>query len=239
MTIFNACCRSFRGSDVKAPLDAVIPQEKIGPLYDKISRFYDVWGRLTESKARERALALAHIRDGATVLEAAAGTGLAFERIVRRNPNGRNIGIDLSEGMLAKARRRLWRAGLHNYALFQGSAAALELASDSVDVLVNNYMFDLIPFKEMGPMLEEFRRVLKPGGRLVLVNMTRGRGMGSGLYERLYRLFPRAMGGCRGVALAGRLERSGFEVRRREYVRQMLFPSEVILAVKAWKEGSL
>lgn len=239
MTLFNACCRSFRGSDVKAPLDAVIPQEKIGPLYDKISRFYDVWGRLTESKARERALALADIRDGAAVLEAAVGTGLAFERIVGQNPHGRNMGVDLSQGMLAKARRRLWRAGLHNYALVQGSAAALETASDSVDVLVNSYMFDLIPFRDMDAVLAEFWRVIKPGGRLVLVNMTTGQEMGSGLYERLYRLFPRAMGGCRGVALAGRLTRAGFKVLRREYVRQLWFPSEVILAVKAGKERSL
>ncbi len=227
------CCRRFLGPDKREPLDAVVPQSEIGPLYDGIARFYDVWAKLTESKARDRALELADVRDGSTVLEVAVGTGLMFEQIVRQNPRGRNIGVDLSKGMLEKARRRLFRSGEKNYSLSIGNAAALEIGSDVVDVLVNNYMFDLIAFEKMGAVLEEFWRVLKPGGTLVLVNMTKGRGFGGGFYDGLYRKFPKAMGGCRGVELAGRLERHGFEVETREYVRQMLFPSEVILARKA------
>jgi ubiquinone/menaquinone biosynthesis C-methylase UbiE len=213
-------------------LDAVIPQSEIGLLYDRISRFYDLWGKLTESKARKRALQLADIQDGSTILEVAVGTGLAFEQIVRQNPHGKNMGVDLSNGMLAKARNRLGRLDGDSYSLSRGSAAALEIASGSVDVLVNNYMFDLISFKQMNRVLAEFNRVLKPQGKLVMVNMTRGRGMGSRIYDRLYRLFPKAMGGCRGVALTDRLPGQGFKVQTREYVQQMLFPSEVILAVK-------
>jgi ubiquinone/menaquinone biosynthesis C-methylase UbiE len=229
----NDCCCGFLGSCEKKPLDAVVPQSEIGPLYDGISRIYDVWGKLTESKAIARAFELADVTDGQTVLEVAVGTGVLFERIVRRNPTGRNIGVDLSAGMLAKARRRLSRLETENYALSIGNAAALEMGSGTVDMLVNNYMFDLLSFEEMDKVLAEFRRVLKPGGRLVLVNMTRGRGFGGGLYDRVYRLFPRLMGGCRGVALSDRLERHGFRVEKREFVRQMLFPSEVILAFKS------
>lgn len=233
MAIFSSCCRCVRGSSKKDYLEAVIPQDEIGRLYDGISRFYDVWGRLTESKASARALELADVKDGSTVLEVAVGTGMAFEQIVRQNLHGQNMGVDLSAGMLAKARRRLSRAGLHQYSLSLGNAAALEIGSDSVDVLLNSYMFDLVPFAEMDRILGEFRRVLKPGGRLVLVNMTRGRGIGGGIYDWVYRLFPRVMGGCRGVALSERLERQGFRVEKREYVRQLLFPSEVILAFKS------
>jgi len=232
MVVSNGCCRAFLNTWKREPLDAVIPQSEIGPLYDGISRFYDLWGKLTESKARERALELADISDGSTVLEVAVGTGLAFESIVRQNPKGKNIGVDISNGMLAKALERLSRVEHRNYSLSLGNAAALEIGSDSVDVLVNHYMFDLISFEEMNRVLAEFMRVLKPDGKLVLVNMTKGSGMGGGIYEWLYRLFPRAMGGCRGVALSGRLERQGFQVKAREYVRQMLFPSEVILALK-------
>ena len=228
----NGCCRAFLGTYKREPLDAVVPQSEIGSLYDGISRFYDVWGKLTESRARERALELADIKDGATVLEVAVGTGLMFEQIVRRNPGGKNIGVDLSKGMLEKARRRLAKLGEKNYSLSIGDAAALEIGSDSVDVLVNNYMFDLLSFEEMDRVLAEFRRVLKPGGKMVLVNMTKGRGIGGGIYDWVYRLFPRAMGGCRGVEFSGRLGRLGFRVERREFVRQMLFPSEVILARK-------
>ncbi len=232
MAISLTCCSAWRKTGQKQPLDALIPQSEIGRLYDRFSRVYDLWGKLTESKARERALQLADIQDGSNILEVAVGTGLAFEQIVRQNPHGKNMGVDLSYGMLAKARNRLGRLDGGNYFLSHGSAAALDIASDSVDVLVNNYMFDLISFKQMNRVLAEFNRVLKPQGKLVLVNMTRGRGMGSRIYDRLYRLFPKAMGGCRGVALSDRLPGQGFKVLTREYVQQMLFPSEVILAVK-------
>jgi len=102
----------------------------------------------------------------------------------------------------------------------------------SVDILFNNYMFDLIPFDQMDTVINEFARVLKPGGKLVLVNMTKAEQFGAGLYERSYRISPTLMGGCRGVKLSNLLTKHGFKVEIREYVQQMLFPSEVILATK-------
>lgn len=211
--------------------DAAVPQSEIAGLYDKLSRFYDLWAGLTETKARRLALKMADIRDGSTVLEVAVGTGLAFEQIVRRNPQGKNVGVDLSSGMLAKARKRLAKGKHNNYCLTQGAANALALPNGSIDVLVNGYMFDLIPFEKMDAILREFKRVLKPSGKLVMANMTAGRGFGSTLYQGIYRLFPRAMGGCRGVVLSERLRRLGFRVKTRVYVQQFLFPSEVILAL--------
>ncbi|ACM20425.1 SAM-dependent methyltransferase, type 11 [Geotalea daltonii FRC-32] len=223
------CCTS--GSHLaKEGLDARVPQEEIAPLYDRVSGIYDIWGRLAESHARRRAIDLAAIRDGETVLEVAVGTGLAFLEIVKRNPHGRNMGIDLSQGMLSRARKRLAQVRGGNYEFSTGSAFHLQAENDSVDLLVNNYMFDLIPYEDMDKILAEFRRVLKKEGRLVLVNMTRGERFGSRLYETLYRLSPRAMGGCRGVCLSDKLREHGFFVVVREYHQQMLFPSEVILA---------
>lgn len=191
---------------------------------------YDLWAALTETRARKRALEIASIVDGQSVLEVAVGTGAAFAEIVRRNPNGKNIGIDLSPKMLAKAKRRLQMLPEGNYSLEIASAFALPVDSSSIDLLMNNYMFDLIPYEDMGKVLAEFGRVLKPAGRLVLVNMTIGERGGSNIYDYLYRLSPKLMGGCRGVRLQDRLERNGFIVDSREYWRQMLFPSEVILA---------
>ena len=214
------------------PLKARISQRDAAALYDKLAGFYDVWGYLTESRARGRALELADVRPGQHVLEVAVGTGLAFVDLVRSNPSGRNVGIDISRGMLAKARRRLEKAGLSNYEISIGSAMAIPEAPASFDVLVNNYMFDLLDEDAWTAVLAEFDRVLKPEGRLVLVDMTEGEGRGSGIYQQLYEWSPRLMGGCRGVRLAEPLRRSGFVVQRREYYQQCLFPSEVILAQK-------
>jgi ubiquinone/menaquinone biosynthesis C-methylase UbiE len=212
---------------------ARIGQAEAARLYDRLAPIYDAWGLLTESRSRERALAFAAVRDGERLLEVAAGTGLAFRELVARNPNGHNLAIDISAGMLARARQRLARAGLSNYAMVIGSALELPAADASFDLLVNNYMFDLIGQEHWPRILGEFQRVLAPGGRLVLVNMTHGERPGSRLYDRIYRLSPGLMGGCRGVALSASLQAAGFEVLRREYVQQCLFPSEVLLANRA------
>jgi ubiquinone/menaquinone biosynthesis C-methylase UbiE len=63
--------------------DARISQGHISDLYRKIAPRYDLWARMTESKARDRCLEIAAIQDGESVLEVAVGTGLAFERILK------------------------------------------------------------------------------------------------------------------------------------------------------------
>ena len=214
------------------PMDAKVSQSEIPQLYDSLSKTYDIWGKLAESKARNRAIALADIHDGQQILEVAVGTGLAFMDIVKRNPTGVNIGIDISPGMLQKAQTRLQSLSGANYHLKLGNAFKIEAESQQFDLVLNSYMFDLIAFHEMDRILAEFRRVLKQEGKLVLVNMTTGETFGSGIYSLIYRILPKAFGGCRGVRLAKRLEQTGFQVETREYHQQMLFPSEVILALK-------
>jgi ubiquinone/menaquinone biosynthesis C-methylase UbiE len=225
------CCGSPRCS-AREKLDARVLQSEIGRIYDKLAGIYDIWGALTESRARKRAIELAMIKDGSNILEVAVGTGLAFYEIVKRNPNGRNLGIDLSKGMLQKAEKRLRKLSGANYTLDIGTAFHLPMEDGTVDLLMNNYMFDLLIEEDMNRVLIEFKRVLKGGGRLIMINMTAGERFGSTLYDRIYNLYPRLMGGCRGITLSGKLADHEFTVKTREYIQQFLFPSEVILAHK-------
>jgi len=213
-------------------LDARISQAEIAGIYNSLAWVYDLWGNLTESKARNRALALAEIRNGQHILEVAVGTGLAFFEIVKRNPDGTNIGIDISANMLKKASKRLKGLSGSHYTLKKGSAFDIDSEDAQFDVLINNYMFDLIAFDQMDAVLMEFKRALKKGGKLVLVNMTLGEKLGSGIYDLIYRVSPRLMGGCRGIRLSEKLKAHGFHIKRREYHQQCWFPSEVILAHK-------
>lgn len=232
MGIPLSCCRNFCcQKEIKVP-DARVPQDAIGTVYDKIAPLYDVWGIMAESRARNRALSLAQIKDGQAILEVAVGTGLAFSEIVKKNPNGTNTGVDLSPGMLEKAQKRVSRLSAANYSLGTGTAFDLRVEDESVDTLVNSYMFDLIPFDDMDRIIKEFRRVLKKEGKLILVNMTQGEGWGSKVYDLIYAMSPELMGGCRGVSLSEKLQANGFKVESREYIQQLLFPSEVILAHK-------
>ena len=222
-----SCC-----SGQQKKLEASVSQNEIAKVYDSLAKFYDIWGNLTESRARGRALELAEIKNGQNILEVAVGTGLAFFEIVTRNPDGTNIGIDISAGMLKKAENRLSPLSGSHYALKKSSAFDLEAEDEQFDVLMNNYMFDLISFDQMDAVLEEFKRVLKKGAKLVLVNMTLGEKFGSGIYDLMYRISPRLMGGCRGIRLSEKLKEHGFHIKLREYHQQCLFPSEVILAQK-------
>lgn len=209
---------------------AKLKKSEVVEVYTVTAPIYDLWGRLTETKAREKALALAQIRNGETVLEVAVGTGLTFLEILRANPDGENIGIDLTPAMLDKAHQRAAQSGLRNYQLSIGDAYALQFPDQHFDLLVNNYMFDLLPEKDFPAILAEFKRVLKPDGRLILVNMTRGERFYQQIWERVYNFNPRWLGGCRGVLLREPLQAAGFRNVQRERLSQFGFPSEVIRA---------
>jgi len=211
--------------------DAQIEKGRVADIYRKIAPSYDLWAWLTESKARDRCLELAAIQNGEEVLEVAVGTGLAFERILQANPSGRNEGIDLTEAMLIRAEKKAAKSGSNNYRLRVGDAYDLDFPDDSFDVLINNYMFDLLPQQDFLTVLEEFKRVLRPGGRLAMVNMTRGERWYNGIWERIYRLNPALLGGCRGVSILSQLEACGFGQMQREYMSQLTFPSEVVCGV--------
>jgi demethylmenaquinone methyltransferase / 2-methoxy-6-polyprenyl-1,4-benzoquinol methylase len=213
-------------------VDAKLSKAEVREVYRKFASTYDLWSSLAESKARVRSLELADIRNGDAVLEVAVGTGMLFEKILGLNPAGRNEGIDLSEEMLARARVRAEKTGARNYVLKIGDAYHLENPENSFDVVLNNYMFDLIPERDFVAILNEFKRVLRQGGRLVLVNMTKGQSWFNAIWDRLYSIQPSLLGGCRGVELASYLGKAGFDKIRREYISQFVFPSEVIYAVK-------
>ena len=165
-------------------------------------------------------------------MEVAVGTGLAFAEILKQNSSGRNEGIDLTQEMLDKAIRKAAASGQNNYRLKLGDAYQLEFADASFDVLVNNYMFDLLPEDDFGRVLTEFKRVLRPGGRLVLVNMAKGERWRNAIWEAVYKLNAEWLGGCRGVSILEHVQAISFQDARREFISQMTFPSEVVYGVK-------
>ena len=184
-------------------MQVTLDKDQVVGAYRRIAPIYDLWSCLTESKSHDLCLELAAIDNGERILEVAVGTGRLFARVVGQNPDGTNVGVDLSPAMLAKARHRLRASGARNVELRKGDA--YELADDAAafDLLLCTYMFDLLPERDFHIVLAEFSRVLSPGGRLVLVNMTRGGGWTDGLWRGLYRLRPALLGGCQQGGPAG------------------------------------
>jgi ubiquinone/menaquinone biosynthesis C-methylase UbiE len=199
--------------------------------YARLSYIYNFWGLLTESKTVEKALQMADIRNGESILEVAAGTGNVFERIVSKNTNGRNEGIDLSSEMLARAEKRL-KKHFSNYSLQVADAYSMPYPDETFDLIMNNYMFDLLPEQDFSQVLQEFKRVLKSGGRIVVTSLTPGRRWYNRFWDWLIRKAPNILEGCRPVSLQEDIKKAGFQDIREEYVSQLTLESLVISADK-------
>ncbi|MBW8744623.1 MAG: methyltransferase domain-containing protein [Sphingomonas sp.] len=135
--------------------------------YDLLLRL--VWGR-DEDRYRAHVLELAQIGPGQSVLDVGCGTGtLAIAAKRRVGPGGRVTGVDASGDMLARARRKAARQG-PDIAFVQGTAQDLPFAPASFDVLLCTTVLHCLPAAQRGECLAEMARVLKPEGRLLLVD---------------------------------------------------------------------
>ncbi len=203
---------------------------QIRRIYDRLAPIYDRWTTPFESRARARVLDIVASHRAERILEVAVGPGAAFAEILGLNSRGLTVGLDISRKMLARATTKAQRSGHKPYLLLQADARHLPLPDDSFDLVANSYMLDLLPVEDIRKVLSEFKRVLKPGGNLLLVNMTQGRAWLSRASEWLYGRNPSLMGGCRAVLAAPFLEELGFANVQREVVTQLTFPSEVVRA---------
>jgi ubiquinone/menaquinone biosynthesis C-methylase UbiE len=211
-------------------LEVKRPPEDVPATYSRLAPVYEVWARLTESRARRRVLELADPGPAEDVLEVATGTGAQLVQLARRNSGGRTIGVEVSDGMLAKTRRRLAREGLDGVEVLQADARELPFSEQSFDLLVNSYMLDLLPRDEIPRVLAGFQRLLRPGGRLVMSNMTLGERRAHRVWDALYSRGIVLTANCRGVLAAPVLAELGFVGIEREYSAQLGFPTEIVIA---------
>jgi len=214
---------------VSAMIEVRGSQSAIRRAYNFFSYFYGFTVSLFERGAIARGLAKLEIAPGDRVLEVAVGTGAAFKRLIERaGAGGFVVGVDITAGMLAATRRAAPRAPL-----VQADARKLPFPAASFDVAWSSYFLDLVPTGELPRVLAEFRRLLRPRGRLYLVNFSK-QGEEPILWERLYVrtptwLVPCIFGSCRPVQIEPFLRDAGFVRIEREFVPGMM-SSEIVIA---------
>lgn len=135
----------------------------VAAAYDKWAPIYDlVFGGVFKDGRRQAIEAAEAI--GGRVLEVGVGTGISLPHYSKRT---RLVGIDISEAMLDKARERAKRLGLDNVEdIAVGDAEALVYPNGAFDVVVAQYVVTAVPDPERA--LDEFVRVVRPGGEIVI-----------------------------------------------------------------------
>lgn len=162
--------------------------------YNKMSRWYDLIGGQSEKKYRNEGLRMLDVGEGERVLEIGYGTGhvtVALARLV--SDSGKVNGIDISDGMLGVATGRVSRAGLDDRVELQrGDASELPYEDDMFDAVFMSFTLELFDNPEIPGVLEQCMRVLKPGGRIVVVSMSAYGAEGSmvRLYKWAHRNIP-------------------------------------------------
>lgn len=172
------------------------------------------------------------------MLDVACGTGRATTGLAKVvGEKGTVDALDLTEAMIDQAKAKINKLGLNNRVSFkQGNAKELPYSDASFDIVYNGYMFDLIHLDGFLPILNEFRRVLKPGGKLVLVNMSKPDEKKT-FYEKVYESGWAVMP-CRPVLMTPYLEQAGFNDIQRHYRRSKglivsrLWGTEIVIAKK-------
>jgi len=146
-----------------------IDRASVARAYARWAPVYDlVFGAVFDAGRRASIAAVERACDpnGGRILEVGVGTGLSLPDYSRKH---RIVGLDISEPMLRKAKERVAAQGLTNVELLAVmDAERLALADASVDVVIAQYVITAVPNPE--GTLDEFVRVLKPGGEIVLVN---------------------------------------------------------------------
>jgi phosphatidylethanolamine/phosphatidyl-N-methylethanolamine N-methyltransferase len=150
-------------------MGADIDQQSVARAYALWAPVYDlVFGAVFE-RGRQAAIAAAECAcgpQGGRILEVGVGTGISLPCYNRIN---RIVGIDISAPMLRKAQARVAERKLANVeALALMDAARLALPDRSFDAVVAQYVITAVPDPEA--TLDEFARVIKPGGEIVLIN---------------------------------------------------------------------
>jgi phosphatidylethanolamine/phosphatidyl-N-methylethanolamine N-methyltransferase len=144
---------------------AELSREKVVKTYARWAPIYDkVFGTVFEQARRAAVEASEQV--GGRILEVGVGTGISLPYY---SAACRIVGIDISEEMLEIARQRVITDGLDNVErLAVMDAEELEFADGSFDVVVAQYVVNTVPNPELA--LDEFLRVVRPGGELIIVN---------------------------------------------------------------------
>jgi phosphatidylethanolamine/phosphatidyl-N-methylethanolamine N-methyltransferase len=177
-------------------------------IYDVHAMFYDAtFGRLVRRRIA-RAISHMNIRPDDRVLDLGIGTGVSLDYYPP--DRGRLIGVDLSSGMLRKAREKVRERGLQSAVVFQADALHLPFADDTFDHVFMSHVISVVsdPYR----LIQEAQRVSRPGARIVMVNHFQSTNRFIAMVEKWLCPLCTKLGWRSDLALQDLVRRTGVEV---------------------------
>jgi ubiquinone/menaquinone biosynthesis C-methylase UbiE len=214
-----------------------LSREEIRTFYDRFGAKQD-WQRFYEGAAIRALLKEGRFEAAESVFELGCGTGAFAEELLANHlpKNGRYVGVDISSAMVELTRKRLARFKDRGRVCLSEGTFQFEQPKESVDRFVANYVMDLLPPEDIEAALDEAYRLLNPDGRLCLISLTFGRTWFSQMvtwaWDRIHRLHPAWVGGCRPVELLEFVRGDRWRVTYRNVVVAFGIPSEIVIAAK-------
>lgn len=152
--------------------DAVAEQKRnVSQVFDAVAGVYDSPALRFFPFCADRMVAYLKPRLGAKVLDVATGTGAVAVALAQAvGPEGQVMGIDMSENMLVKAKHNIKKMALENVDLFQMDAEEPDFRSNYFDYVTCSFGLFFMP--RMGHALEQWKRLTKPGGRVLFSSFT-------------------------------------------------------------------
>ena len=211
----------------------VIRSEKeVGNYYSRLSSIYDFLAA-SEKKFINRGLTLLDPSAGESILEIGFGTGHAQLIIGRAVQGGLSSGLDLSEGMSRIAQNNVVKAGFADrISLILSNTLPMPFREGIFDGIFSSFTLELFDSPQIPIVLKECRRVLKPGGRLVVVSLSKDQPlplMGR-LYESLHTRYPWLLD-CRPIPILSLISDAGYEVIQTKESSMWGLPVSILLAV--------
>lgn len=182
--------------------------------YNRVARFYDLSEALFERRFKPWREQLWRQARG-SILEVGVGTGKNMPYYPR---GAKVIGIDLADRMLGRARQRARALGV-SIALREGDAQALPFPDNTFDTAVATFVFCSVPDPVRG--LRELRRVVKPGGHILLLEHVRLDGLAGRLMDLLNPLIVRLSGANINRQTVENVKAAGLEVESVEHLGPM------------------
>ena len=134
--------------------------------------------------------------------------------------------------MLGKAKHRLRKLNSYNFELKEDNVFQLDFEDNSFDILINNFMVDLMPEETFDKIASEFYGILKPGDIAVISVFSLGENRINKFWYWVSKNMPGLLTGCRPVSFKKNLINAGFSIETDLQLSQNTFPSEVLKARK-------